>query len=383
MRSTLIILLAILIISCNRNNSDFIVTGKFKDSAGEKIELRKDSVNKKVVIDSAQVSSDGSFKLTGKIDAAGIYSLAAYDGEYIYLIIHPGDRINIEITGISPIPDYYIQGSFDSELIKKLVTRQNKVLSKINMLSNDIDKAKENPETYFDEKKKIDKSYDDLMKRHKKFSVNFIKDHCNSLVTILVLEQQFGIHEKPFFDIYRDIDIFNMVDSCLTASYPHSEVVKKLNHFVAVANDVIKNKNQKSVVIHKGLPAPEIALPDLKGDTVRLSDLHGEKVLLNFWASWNIASVRQIKGQNKWLEDENDLVMFYVSLDKKYDYWKKTSDSLKLSKYNVCDMNYWDSETVRKYKVRILPSNFLIDEKGIIVGINMDKTELISYLKNN
>src|SRR2546428_11973758 len=35
-----------------------------------------------------------------------------------------------------------------------------------------------------------------------------------------------------------------------------------------------------------GSPAPEIALKDLQGQEVRLSDLHGRVVLLNFWATW-------------------------------------------------------------------------------------------------
>lgn len=35
-----------------------------------------------------------------------------------------------------------------------------------------------------------------------------------------------------------------------------------------------------------GQQAPEIALPNLKGNTVRLSDHTGKVVLVDFWASW-------------------------------------------------------------------------------------------------
>lgn len=35
-----------------------------------------------------------------------------------------------------------------------------------------------------------------------------------------------------------------------------------------------------------GYPAPSIALADLDGKPVRLSDLQGKAVFLNFWASW-------------------------------------------------------------------------------------------------
>jgi len=36
----------------------------------------------------------------------------------------------------------------------------------------------------------------------------------------------------------------------------------------------------------KGHPAPDFELTDLSGKTVRLSDLRGKAVLLNFWATW-------------------------------------------------------------------------------------------------
>jgi peroxiredoxin len=35
-----------------------------------------------------------------------------------------------------------------------------------------------------------------------------------------------------------------------------------------------------------GQPVPEVVLPDLNGQTVRLSDYRGEVVVLNFWATW-------------------------------------------------------------------------------------------------
>ncbi len=36
----------------------------------------------------------------------------------------------------------------------------------------------------------------------------------------------------------------------------------------------------------KGQPAPDFALKDLDGKTLRLADLRGKAVLLNFWATW-------------------------------------------------------------------------------------------------
>ena len=48
-----------------------------------------------------------------------------------------------------------------------------------------------------------------------------------------------------------------------------------------------------------GQPVAEIALPDLEGKTVRLSDFRGEVVLVNFWATWCPPCVEEMPSLQK------------------------------------------------------------------------------------
>ena len=41
-----------------------------------------------------------------------------------------------------------------------------------------------------------------------------------------------------------------------------------------------------SAQVKTGMAAPEISLPDAKGNTISLSSLKGKIVLIDFWASW-------------------------------------------------------------------------------------------------
>lgn len=45
-------------------------------------------------------------------------------------------------------------------------------------------------------------------------------------------------------------------------------------------------KTAKSPAPIAGYPAPDFTLPDLEGNEVRLGDLRGQVVLVNFWATW-------------------------------------------------------------------------------------------------
>jgi hypothetical protein len=49
---------------------------------------------------------------------------------------------------------------------------------------------------------------------------------------------------------------------------------------------------------------------------------------------------------------------------------------------NVSDLLLWDSEPAKLYGVRAIPSNFLIDENGVIVAKNLKGEDLHNTLND-
>jgi peroxiredoxin len=128
---------------------------------------------------------------------------------------------------------------------------------------------------------------------------------------------------------------------------------------------------------------PEIALPDIKGDTIKLTSLKGRYVLLSFWASWNEESVNANLELKKVYEKYHNkgFEIYQVSFDKSVNQWNRAIKFDELPWLNVNDSTFPQSVTARNYNVNNLPLNYLIDKNmETILGKNLSSDELNNKL---
>ncbi|MFM2135522.1 MAG: Thiol-disulfide oxidoreductase ResA [Bacteroidota bacterium] len=126
--------------------------------------------------------------------------------------------------------------------------------------------------------------------------------------------------------------------------------------------------------------APEINLPTPEGKMLPLSSLRGKMVLIDFWASWcgpcrgeNPNVVRAYNSyKDKNFKNGKGFTVYGVSLDKAKDPWVNAikQDGL-IWPNHVSDLKWWYSDAGRDYGVQSIPTNWLIDGSGVIVGKNL------------
>src|SRR5437868_5225380 len=130
--------------------------------------------------------------------------------------------------------------------------------------------------------------------------------------------------------------------------------------------------------LHPLTYAPEIALPNSHDSIIKLSSFTGKVVLIDFWASWCgpcRAANPQVKRLYKKYKDQG-FEVFAISLDDKKREWLKAVKHDKLAYTNVIDRDAWYSKIAEQYFVDEIPMSFLLDKKGMIVGIDLDGREL-------
>jgi peroxiredoxin len=69
-----------------------------------------------------------------------------------------------------------------------------------------------------------------------------------------------------------------------------------------------------------------------------------------------------------------------VSFDKTQEKWLKAIKDDNLTWHHVSDLKYWGNEAGKLYGIRSIPSNILLDPKGIIIGKNLRGEDLQNKL---
>lgn len=117
----------------------------------------------------------------------------------------------------------------------------------------------------------------------------------------------------------------------------------------------------------------DFEMKDSKGNLKRLSDLNGKVVLLEFWASWCQPCLRENPNLVKTYKRFNSkgFEIFAVSLDQDKNSWLNAIEKDNLNWEHVSDLKGFGNEALIVYGINGIPNNFLIDDKGVIIGRNL------------
>ncbi len=355
-----LIIILVLMASCT-NEPHYTITGKIEGSDTVTFLIQKREAGKLVTIDSA-VSRKGSFKIKGgAIDYPQLIQFVA-KGKGLRTSFYI-ENAEISITGrLDSLFNAKISGSKTQDEYQSFIN-SNKLLSErysnayANYQTSSQTGDKPKVAEYENEIKTIQGEMTALQKE-------FVRNNPGSFVAPSILNSLSYSMEAEEIESY-----LKPMDS-IVARIP---VIMSLKERVAV---------MKTVVV--GQKAPDFTMNDVNGNPVTLSSKIGSRLLLiDFWAAWcgpcrqenpNVARVF-----NEYKNKGFDIIG--VSLDSKKEDWIKAISDDKLTWTHVSDLLRGNNAAAKLYAINVIPSNFLLDEKGIIIARNLTGEALFNKVK--
>lgn len=181
-------------------------------------------------------------------------------------------------------------------------------------------------------------------------------------------------------DAIQDFATYESLIGQLTTAFGDSPTIKN----AAAQFEAVKKQKFADDPMAPGKVAPDFEEAMADGTLMKLSDLRGKVVLLDFWASWCGPCRKENPNVVKLYEDykADGFTVMSVSLDKSKEAWLAAIEKDNLTwPYHVSDLQHWNSRVAKMYGVKGIPFTVLIDQEGKIIKTKLRGEELHTELK--
>ncbi|UOQ94728.1 redoxin domain-containing protein [Halobacillus shinanisalinarum] len=126
-----------------------------------------------------------------------------------------------------------------------------------------------------------------------------------------------------------------------------------------------KTTSEAAVGLNIGDIAPDFQLQTLEGENVKLSDYRGQRVMVNFWATWCPPCRAEMPDMEKFYQNK-DVVVLAVNLTQTESNLQQVKDFVNEFTLTFPILLDKESKVATNYEIRPIPSSFMIDSNGII-----------------
>ena len=360
---------------CSCQTSTVTLEGRLVAGDEKSVYLEQVSSLRQVVIDTAELDDAGNYRFEVKqvAKSPSLYNIL-YNGERIPLFLAAGDQLTVNSVG-NIVRNYTVEGSTESELLRGFY--QSFIAGAQNLES--IAKKVSDTTLSAEERDVLLKEYTAVYYGIRRDQLRFIAEHSASLAAVYAIYQRLP-GDQYLTDGVNDVLHYRTVAEALAESYPDSPYLVMLRGDIArmeATQRLVENVTESSI--------PDLELQDIYGKKISLSSLLGKVVLLDFWSAElgnsNVMNAELKEIYAKYHNAATPFEVYQVAVDTSKPLWISTVQEQQLPWISVSDLRGLASTAVGTYNVTKLPTSFLIDKNGSIVGRDIRGEELEQKLQ--
>ncbi|MEI8273847.1 MAG: thioredoxin-like domain-containing protein [Paludibacter sp.] len=378
MKKSLFLLFILTITIGCKQHSKFYLEGKVDGATTRVLYLEHNGITENTVVDSVKLSSDGSFSFkSARPEYPDFYRLRLAD-KYITFAVDSCETISIEAKADNFATDYVVTGSVESQQIQKLRISLIHIQTKVNEIKAEM-KAEEQARRIAEIEKDIDV--------HKEMAKKLILENPRSLTAYFAIYQQ--VNNIYLFTPYLKADkvYCAAVATSFNTYMPDYDRTKNLYTYVIQAIKAERNVTEKQawnqILSRASAGYIDITLPNKDNVINKLSSLEGKLVLIDF-ASYEVKesvdyifTLRDIYAKYH----SSGLEIYQISLDQNKALWLQAVQSIPW----ICvrDENGPKTKYVSSYNVSSIPTIFVLNKKGVIIGRYTKLSEVQRVIEKN
>jgi peroxiredoxin len=342
------------------------IDGNVEQAASSEVIVKLLNVNRFEVLDTVAVDASGRFS----------YDVEVVEGqpEFVYLfhgdrqiaslLLSEGEKVSVKADTLG---NWSVTGSEESVKLAKVEKDFAAVSARIDALASQMEGASE--EQVAELNKKMTQEYINYYRDR----VKYVMQNSKSLTVVPVFYQVLGEGLPVFGQLTDGIHFANICDSLETV-YPASKYVQTLRKEAQARQDQLTLSARIGAADEIGFP--DVILPNVKGEKIRLSDVDSKVILLQFWTSaeptqkmFNQDILKPIYEQYH----KKGLEIYQVALDPDKGAWAQVMKEQNLPWISVCDVLGASSPYALLYNIAALPATFIIADGELVDGDVVDE----------
>lgn len=352
-----------LLVSCGQKNN-FKVSGKIENAAGKTLYIQHNGILETSTLDSVQLNAAGEFSFKEARPQYPDFYRLKLDNNVITFAVDSCESIVINAKSEKFSSNYTISGSESSLQIQKLRKSVLNIQNKVNTIS---------PKMTVEEKNARILEIEKDIQVHKEMAQKLILQNPRSIVAYFAIYQQvnnvylfspFDKADKPYcaavatsFNVFmpeyvRSKNLYNRVMEAIK----QERIAQRTQNW----SQIVSSQSKGGYI--------NIELPDKNDVVKKLSALEGKLILVNFTMYRLEQNVDYTFALRELFDKYHSrgFEIYQVSLDENKALWQQAVNYIPW----ICvrDMNGPNTKYIDLYNVSEVPTSFLIDKSGSIIG---------------